>query len=238
MGAARARIVSCLVATAIALGSAGRAAADEEPAPAEGAPPSAAWLVFGVAVAAGGGALQYYGAHRYARDAQASGGWLALSSLGGLTAEVGGALTAYWGWRLGENHFAFDRASGGPIKERRSLALGALAVGAVAFAATYVAEIYVFTRAFTCETQAIVAGVAGGTPDRCAAQQILTATVIQLGADAVLLGVAPVAGYGFGYDTAAKRANETPAHRYSLAPAILSDGAGARAPGLQLVARF
>jgi len=236
---ARLRTIAAVVAIALALGAARRAAADEAGAAEEASsPPSAALLVFGVTIAVGGGALQYYAAHRFVSNASASPGWLALSSVGALTAELGGVVTAYWGWRLGENHFLFDRAGAGPIKERRSMALTAVAIGAIAFAVTYVAEGFVFARTFNCETQAIVHSVAGGAAERCAKDQILTATFIELGADAVLLAVAPFAGYGFGYDAAAKRANETHGLRYSLAPAVLADGAGARTPGLLLIARF
>src|SRR5215471_2578905 len=108
------------------IGAAGRAdAADANED--DTSPPSPALLVMGVVVAGGGGALQYVSARHFADNPSSSVGWLALSSVGSLTSELGGALTAFWGWRLGENHFAFDRAGGVPIQERRSMALTAVA---------------------------------------------------------------------------------------------------------------
>jgi len=180
--------------------------------------------------AVGGGALQYTSAHHFANNPEASFGWLALGSVGGIVSEVGGAVTAYWGWRLGENHLAFDRASGGPVKERRSMALIALAVGAAALAVEYGAELYLFSKSFSCETQAIGSG---SSLTRCAGDQIVTSTTVQLAANGVLLVVAPVAGYGFGYDTAAKQSAGQGFH-ISLAPALVSSAT----PGLGLVGRF
>src|SRR3954466_9137415 len=146
---ARGRIVGFL-AFAVALGAARTSRAQlEEPAEPV-SPPSPAILVSGIVLAAGGGAIQYFSAKHFADNAAAGAGWLVLGSVGGLTSEVGGALAAYWGWRLGENAFAVDTSTGAPIKERRSLALAAIAVGALGVAVNYAAQIYVFAKTFSC----------------------------------------------------------------------------------------
>jgi hypothetical protein len=225
------RAAAALLAIAVLLGAARRAAADDSSASEEAAaPPSPALLVFGIATAVGGGALQYVAARHFADNVEASAGWLALSGVGGLTSEIGGAVAAYWGWRLGENHFAFDRAAGGTSKERRSLGLTSLGIGAAAFVLEYVAQFYVLTRTITCDTQHILSATSA---EHCAADQVLTATVIELAANAIILGVAPVAGYGFGYDAAAKQSASGNGFRLSLAPSFVSGAAG-----LGLVARF
>jgi len=55
----------------------------------------------------------------------------------------------------------------------------------------------------------------------------------------VILAVAPVAGYAFGYDNAAERA-AVPRHaaRTWLRPAYIVDGTGSGAPGVRLFGRF
>ena len=105
-----------------------------------------------------------------------------------------------------------------------------IARGAAAFLAAYAAEFYVLTRTLSCDTQRIFDAT---STERCAANAVLTATVVELAANAIILGVAPVAGYGFGYDAAAKRSATGHGFRLSLAPALITGGAG-----LRLTARF
>jgi hypothetical protein len=210
--------------------AAGLLAAAPSPAAAdEGEAPSAALLVGGVAVAAAGGALQYYAARRYTNNLDAGFGWVALDGVGGLVTQGGGALVALWGWRLGEHDLAVDLASGGPIKQRRPLANTGLVLGGAALLASYVALVYADAGVIGCvrsqnQTQL----------QSCARDRFMTLTTIELVADGVLLVAAPIAGYGFGYDSAAQKATERrTAVRFALAPAFIPGGAG-----LSLRARF
>jgi hypothetical protein len=212
------------VAAAVTLAAApSRAAAEEAEAP------SAALLVGGVAVAAAGGALQYYAARHYANNADAGFGWVALDSAGGLVTQGGGALVALWGWRLGEHDFAVDLASGGPIKERRPIANTGLVLGGAALLASYAALVYADVGVVGCvhspnQTQF----------QSCARDRFMTLTTVELIADGVLLVAAPIAGYGFGYDSAARKAAERrTAMHFAFAPAFIPGGAG-----LTLRARF
>src|SRR3954466_5784248 len=87
--------------------------------------PSPGLLIAGIGLAAGGGVLGYYSAHQYAYGSYTGDGqqWALLGEVAALTMEGGGALATLWGWRLGEHDFRVDRATGGPIRDRSSLAI-------------------------------------------------------------------------------------------------------------------
>ena len=144
--------IAFLAALAILVAHPGRAAADEQ-GPDDG--PSPILLVGGLTFAIGGGALQYYGIHRLTdaidQDNEPVGPeWGLLASVGGLVAEVGGAMTTAWAWKLGEHDFAVDLRTGAPIQEKRSLGLTGLVVGAVALIGITVGQLFVFSRTLNC----------------------------------------------------------------------------------------
>jgi hypothetical protein len=198
-------------------------------------PPSAGILGAGVALAVGGAALNVYEIHRYVNETGNDFGTLTLSSLGSLVMQGGGALETYWAWRLGEHRLATDLRDNVPLESRRPMALGALAVGAVALVATYVGIGFVFAKTFTCAlNQNNTANTAPGDIQHCANDALVAVTIIDLAAGAVLLVAAPVAGYGFAYDSAAQREGHKLASlRYLVAPTVVPGGAGAA-----LVGRF
>jgi hypothetical protein len=193
-------------------------------------PPSAGILGAGVALALGGAALNVYGVHRYVNAPGNDFGALTLSSLGNLVMEGGGAIETYWAWRLGEHRLATDLRDDVPLQSRRPLAIGALVVGAAALAATYVGTGIVFAKSFSCALN----HNPEATDLHCANDALVAFTIIDLAAGAVLLVAAPVAGYGFAYDSAAQRAGHKLALlRYLVAPTVVPGGAGAA-----LVGRF
>lgn len=175
----------------------------------------------------GGGALSYYGAHRFAQDddLKSGGQWVALDAAGTFTMEVGGALATLWGWRLGEHDFQVDRASGGPIKDRRSLAVTGLVVGGAAVVGMTVGFGYVYSKYMSCLGSSN--GVSGAELRQCTGDYFVKLSVVDLVADGVLMFAAPLAGYGFGYESAARRAGASPAgFDWRLTPLYLQSGAG------------
>ena len=210
----------------LALGSATAAQAGED---ARSAPrPSAAVPVLGGAVAAGGILLTYAAAMKE-RDsdpscATFSGGctWVELG--GGALAQIGGAALAYWGWRLGEADARDDRAAGTPRSPTSidGYKLGGLIVGGIALVALDGAGLYGALGGLDC--------LKGGVADEpCMSHAKYRPALVQLGATAVLLVVAPVAGYGLGY---AKSADEA---RPAVALVPLTSATGG---GLALAGRF
>jgi len=217
-----------------------RQAAAQEREPDDG-PPSAL-LVGGLTFAVAGGALQYYGIHRLADSIDEDPGsadlkWGFLGSLGGLMAEVGGAMTTAWAWKLGEHDLAMDLRNRAPIQDKRWLGLTGLGVGVVGIIGITVGQILVFQKTVDCFKHSNGYGTEAQT---CTSDMLLTATVIQLAGDAVLLGVAaPMIGYGFGYDSAADAAHrKRDTARVSLTPGLLATTGPAAAVGLRLGGRF
>jgi hypothetical protein len=152
-------------------------------------------------------------------------------------AEVGGAMTTAWAWKLGEHDFALDLRNRAPIQDKRWLGLTGLGVGVVGLIGITVGQILVFQKTVDCFNHS------NGYSDEaisCTNDGLLAATIVQLAGDAVLLGVAaPMIGYGFGYDSAAdaaRRRRDTA--RVSLTPGILATTGPAPAVGLRLGGRF
>jgi len=218
------RLAAALVVLVVTLAGASRAGAEE---PAE--PPSPVLLGAGIAVAIGGGALTYYSSRSFKNNG-GSFGDLVLNSLGTLTMQVGGALETVWAWQLGESNLSYDVRGNVPLTSRRPLALGALAVGAAAFVAMYVGAAIVAAKEVGC------IGSGSKTADeisRCVGDAVMTATYVDLAAGGVLLVAAPVAGYGFAYDAAAREAGRPLSLRARIVPRLVAGGAG-----LSLVGRF
>ena len=214
--------VVALIVLAVLRAASSRARAQEA-----AEPPSPVLLGAGIAVAIGGGALTYYSAHNL-KNNSGSYGDVALNSLGTLTMQVGGALETVWAWQLGESNLSYDLRGNVPLASRRPLALGALAVGAAALVAMYVGIAIVTGKEVSCISNG------SKTADQisnCAGDAIMTATYVNLAAGGVLLVAAPVAGYGFGYDAAARDSG----HAFSMRvlPQVGPDGGG-----LSLTGRF
>jgi len=213
----------------IGLASARADAADEDTGP------TPVLLGLGLAVAAGGATVAYTSARHYVDHPDASAGWVALNGLGLLTMEGGGALVALWGWKLGEHAYATDVAGGVPIRSRRPLALTGVAIGAVALVAIEGASFYVFSKISGCANPESTINQS----QHCLLDNLVTLTVVQIAAGGVLLVAAPLAGYGFGYDSTARRAGKLPsALRYVVAPTFVATADGRAAPALGLVGRF
>jgi hypothetical protein len=189
-------------------------------------PPSAAWPVVGGLVAAGGAALVYRQA-RQARTGDPSclrldGGcfWLGLG--GTLGEEAGGALIAYWGWRLGERAYALD--SGKDVSGMRTFGLVA---GGAALIAIYVGATYAAFAPFGCLDRN-----AGRVDYKCVGPKQYTAQLIGLSAVPVLLVAAPVASYAFGYEAAHRRSSGQPRTlSWRLAPMAVPSGSGLTVAG-------
>ena len=207
-------------------------------------PPGAGFLVGGIVMAVAGGALQYYSIDRFTDAYEGDSytinpGWVMLGGVGSLATQAGGALAAAWGWKQGEHDLAMDLSAGAPVKENRSLGLIGLGVGVLVVAGIVVGQTFVFSKAIECGFSSSDSSQVEF--QRCSADSIKLATLVQLGGGAVLLGVAPLAGYGFGYDNAADRA--IPGRRagfsgLSILPAFLASGSGSGLMGLRLTGRF
>jgi hypothetical protein len=105
-----------------------------------------------------------------------------------------------------------------------------VAVGAVAVVAMYVGIAIVFAKQVSCIDPQ------HNTPDdisRCIGDTVMTSTIINLAAGGLLLVAAPIAGYGFGYDSAAREAGRPLSMRATIVPRFVAGGAG-----LALVGRF
>lgn len=214
----------------VGLASVPAAAADDDSGP------SPALLGLGLAVAAGGATVAYTSARHYVDNPDASAGWVALNGLGTLTMEGGGALVALWGWKLGEHAYATDVAGGVPIKSRRSLALTGVAIGAVGVVAIEAASFYVFSKFSSCSTNQTTTV---NQAQHCLLNNLVTLTVVQIAAGGVVLVAAPIAGYGFGYDAAARRAGQLlAAFRYVVAPTFVAGADSHPAPAVGLLGRF
>jgi len=125
------------------------------------------------------------------------------------------------------------------VKERRSLGLIGLGVGVLVVAGIVVGEAFVFNKAVACGFAS--SDTSQAEFERCASDAIRLTTIVQLAGSAVLLGVAPVAGYGFGYDNAADRSVPGRRTRYSgvsILPAFLASGSGSGLMGLRLTGHF
>jgi hypothetical protein len=200
----------------LCMGAAARVRADEAPRP-----PGPGLLITGIVVAAGGGVLAYAGARSYQRSDGSSLGPLFMSSLGTLGMQIGGALETTWAWQLGESRAWYDVAGNVPLRSRRPMGLTGLAVGGAAFAGMLVAQGIVIAKEISC-THANVTTTEILT---CAKDTVMTATIVDLAAGGVLLVVAPVVGYAFGYDTAVRDAGGT-FTSLRLAPILRPDGGG------------
>lgn len=220
----RARMLVVASVALAVVGAASPASAAPDPADDEG--PSLAWPVLGVAVAAGGAALVYHHAKR-ARTGEPGclrfdGGCLWLGLAGTLVEEAGGAMVAYWGWRLGQRAFARDGTR--DVSTMRTLGLVA---GGAALIAIYVGATYAAIAPFGCIDRA-----RGELDYKCIGPKQYTAQLIALGATPVLLVAAPVAAYGLGYESARRDAARKPrALEWSVAPALFAGGSGLRVFG-------
>jgi hypothetical protein len=220
-------VLAGLVATFAVAGfaAAGAAHADEVE------PPSPVLLGVGIAVAVGGGALAYHGARSYVDSNGSSFGELALSAGGTLLIQVGGVIESAWAWQLGESHLSYDVQGNRPLVSRRPLALAALAVSAAAVVAMYVGTALLVGKNVSCAADAHSSVDAF---ERCAKAPVLTETFVDLAAGGALLVAAPIAAYGFGYESAAGEAGRPLISlRAVIVPRVLASGGG-----LALVGRF
>lgn len=209
----------CCVVVEVALLLAGTARAAEDPAS-----PSAALPVLGGAVALGGMAMTYAAARNmHDRDpgcVELDGGCFWLATAGALTAQIGGAIATFWAWRLGESDAARDGRAG-VARDVHAYKVGGLIVGGLALATIYASTLYGSVAVFGCSDTGVV--------DRgCASRKAYVPTLLTLGAEAVLLVAAPVAGYGFGHAAGGAR----------TASAALVPTVSASAAGLAIVGRY
>jgi hypothetical protein len=192
--------------------------------------PSPLWAGTGFALALGGMAVTYWTATEL-RDrnpdcSKLSGGCFWANAGGNLAAQGGGALVAFWAWRLGEAHAREDLAAGSS-KDVNSYKVGGLVVGGAAALAFMGASFYASFASISCTND-----VAGERQMDygCASRKKYVPTLVQLGSSVVLLAAAPFAGYGFGYAYARDKGRGP---RALLLPAPLPGGGG-----LTLLSRF
>lgn len=220
----RARILVA-VTVATTLSAASRARADDQGGAQD---PSAAWPVAGLLVAAGGAALVYRQARQARTDDPAcfklDGGCFWLGLTGTFVEQAGGAMLAYWGWRLGER--AYTRDGTKDVSTMRTLGLVA---GGAALVAIYVGATYAAIAPFGCIDDA-----RRQLDYKCIGPKQYTAQLVALGATPVLLVAAPVVSYAFGYEAARRTAShDRRALEWRLAPVAFPGGSG-----LTLVGRF
>lgn len=136
----------------------------------------------------------------------------------------GGAMVAYYGWRLGEHDAYTDRQQGRPPKETRGMALTALAIAGAGYLVNVALGQYVFQKALDC----------GATNQEdlwnCFDDDGLkTMGLIQIGTGALMLAAAPFVGYGFAYDSYGRQGASA-----TITPTVFRNGA----PGFALAGRF
>ena len=217
------RLVGTLLVIA-AIGSHGRLAraADQKEIDARAAePPSLLLPILGVALAGAGTYLNYEVSRRLADGEEncfdpGSGCYWGVVGAPVL-AMSGGALVAFYGWRLGEHHAWRDLRAGGEMKSTRGTAIAGLLVGGAMFVTNLVIGQYVVFKTLSCEaTDARMLS-------ECFGDGLEKLALVQIGTNAILLGAAPFVGYGFAYDSYRERHSGAQAR---LAPALFPGGGG------------
>ena len=149
--------------------------------------------------------------------------WLGLVGLS--IEEIGGALGAWWAWRLGESDFGDDARAARPVKDRNTLAVTGLVLAGVGVALSYGATIYRLSSQSLCTSRSMPNGIDYG----CQADGQYTVALANLISLPFIVVGATLAGYGFGYRTAARtvpRPREVAATDLRLFPLTWRGGAG------------
>jgi hypothetical protein len=134
-----------------------------------------------------------------------------------LLALTGGALVAFYGWRLGEHHAWRDKRAGGEMKSTRGSALAGLLVGGAMVLTNLVIGQYILFKTLSCEASN------AQMLSACFGEGLEKLALVQIGTNTVLLGAAPFVGYGFAYDSYRERHSGAQAR---LAPALFPGGGG------------
>lgn len=215
-------VSTLLVVAVVGLQARTVAAADQREIDARAAePPSVVLPILGVVMAGAGTYLNYEVSRQLADgdencfDPGAGCYWGVVGAP--LLALTGGALVAFYGWRLGEHHAWRDARAGGEMKSTRGTALAGLLVGGAMALTNIVIGQYVFFKALSCEASN------AQMLSACFGDGLEKLALVQIGTNAVLLGAAPFVGYGFAYDSYRERHSGAQAR---LVPALFPGGGG------------